>query len=83
MAYLVPSHTGAAGIPCSYSAWKACRTGRLASRSTTLPLSGMSSYAVCVCRNSKTLCLVVSISSAKPRGCKIPEVCSEPCNDTP
>lgn len=37
---------------CSCSAWKAWRTGNSRSNSTTLPLSGISSYAVWVSRNS-------------------------------
>mmetsp|Transcript_18894 Transcript_18894/g.52933 ORF Transcript_18894/g.52933 Transcript_18894/m.52933 type:complete len:248 (-) Transcript_18894:794-1537(-) len=37
------SHTGAEAIPCSWSAWKACRIGKSASRTTTFPLSGINS----------------------------------------
>ena len=42
---------------------RACRTGSSVSSSTTLPLSGISSYAVWLCRNSRTFLRVNSGSS--------------------
>mmetsp|Transcript_6816 Transcript_6816/g.17417 ORF Transcript_6816/g.17417 Transcript_6816/m.17417 type:complete len:365 (-) Transcript_6816:588-1682(-) len=57
------SHSGAEVIPCSCSAWKACRTGSSVSSSTTFPLSGISSYAVWLDRNSSTFFLVISAAA--------------------
>eukprot|EP00982_Pelagococcus_subviridis_P001074 8735-Pelagococcus_subviridis.AAC.1 len=59
------SHSGAAMIPCSWHAWNAWRTGSFVSNTTTLLLSGMSSYAVCRCRNSNTRALEVSWSPSE------------------
>mmetsp|Transcript_22495 Transcript_22495/g.62395 ORF Transcript_22495/g.62395 Transcript_22495/m.62395 type:complete len:256 (+) Transcript_22495:860-1627(+) len=59
------SHRGAEAIPCSYKAWNACRTGSSVSSNTTFPLSGMSSYAVWLARNSITFFFVISAAAAK------------------
>mmetsp|Transcript_26541 Transcript_26541/g.67546 ORF Transcript_26541/g.67546 Transcript_26541/m.67546 type:complete len:393 (-) Transcript_26541:771-1949(-) len=54
------SHSGADAMPCSCSAWNACRTGRSMSRMTTFPLSGISSYAVWLCKKSAIFLRVYS-----------------------
>ena len=68
MAQASASHTGAVGIPCSYSAWNACRTGSFVSSTTSFPLSGMSSYTVWEARNSRTCCFVKVMSSPTTSG---------------
>lgn len=58
------SHSGALARPWSCSAWRACRIGKSVSSSTTFPDSGISSYAVWLCRKSRTFFRVYSGSSA-------------------
>lgn len=48
------SQSGADEMDCSCSAWNACRTEKSMSMTTTLPDSGMSSYAVWDTRKSCT-----------------------------
>jgi len=60
------SHSGAAMMPCSKHAWNARRTGSSVSRTTTLLLSGMSSYAVCRCKNSNTRARLASGAPSAP-----------------